>query len=197
MQVQPGTDVFSSRHDAIIERIRRLRLRVTPQRVLVMEALSSAGGHMTADAIMRWTAERYPAINLATIYRTLDVLTSAGLVTQTDLGGDATYFELVGDSLHHHLVCQHCGVVTDVDDAILAPVRERVLREKGFLASARHMAIFGVCRGCHEAQRAQAVTLAGHALGVADVAGEADDADDAEMPPSDALDGAGIPGMGA
>jgi Fur family ferric uptake transcriptional regulator len=138
---------------ALAARLRHLGLRVTPQRLLVMEALSADGGHMTADEIMRWTAERYPAINLATIYRTLDLLTSVGLVTQTDLGGGASTFELMGETLHHHLVCSTCGGAIEVDDTLLVPLRERVLREHGFRAVATHMAIFGTCRACLAASR--------------------------------------------
>lgn len=142
-----------AQHEEISRRLRHLGLRVTPQRLLVMQALASGGGHLTADEIMRWTAERYPAINLATIYRTLDLLTSVGLVTQTDLGSGVAHFELVGDSLHHHLICEHCGAMMEVDDALLAPVRERLLRDHGFRASARHIALFGTCTCCLEASR--------------------------------------------
>ncbi len=138
---------------ALVGRFRRLGLRATPQRLLVLEALATNGGHMTADEIMRWTCTHYPAINLATIYRTLDLLASVGLVTQTDLGGGAAQFELVGESLHHHLVCERCGAVADVHDSLLAPIRERLLEEHGFRASSRHMAIFGTCRACLEAER--------------------------------------------
>jgi Fur family ferric uptake transcriptional regulator len=141
--------------DALIERFRRLRLRVTPQRLLIVEALATNCGHMTADEVLRWAAERYPAINLATVYRTLDLLASVGLVTQTDLGGGATQFELVGDSVHHHLVCERCGAVSELDDSLLAPMRERLLLELGFRASSRHMAIFGTCAACLAAGRGQ------------------------------------------
>ena len=146
-------DGATTSRDALIQRFRHLGVRVTPQRLLVMEALTTNSGHMTADEIMRWTSERYPAINLATIYRTLDLLASMGLVTQTDLGGGASMFESVGDTLHHHIVCEGCGVVTEIDDALMAPMRERLLREYGFRASARHVALFGLCAGCLKAQR--------------------------------------------
>jgi len=147
---------ITPQREAFIQRFRHLGLRVTPQRLLVMEALATSGGHMTADAILRWTAERYPAINLATIYRTLDLLASVGIVTQTDLGGGASEFEIIGDTLHHHLVCERCGSVTEVDDALLVPMRERLLRDYGFRASARHIGLFGVCKACLEASRAHA-----------------------------------------
>ncbi len=124
-----------------------------------MQALASGSGHLTADEIMRWTAERYPAINLATIYRTLDLLTSVGLVTQTDLGNGVAHFELVGDSLHHHLICEHCGAMMEVDDALLAPVRERLLRDHGFRASARHIALFGTCKYCLEKSRGKELPI--------------------------------------
>jgi Fur family ferric uptake transcriptional regulator len=130
------------------ERLRRMRVRVTPQRLLVLQALSTHGGHMTAEEILQWAARRYPAINLATIYRTLDLLTSLGLVAQTDLGSGAAYFELVGDDPHHHLVCEQCGAVTQLDDALLLPLRDALLREYGFAANPRHLAVFGLCRVC-------------------------------------------------
>lgn len=147
------SDTINQQHGALAERLRHLGLRVTPQRLLVMEALSAGAGHMTADEIMRWTAARYPAINLATIYRTLDLLASVGLVTQTDLGGASSTFELVGETLHHHLVCSSCGAAIEVDDALLVPLRERLLHEHGFRADATHMALFGTCRACLEAGR--------------------------------------------
>jgi Fur family ferric uptake transcriptional regulator len=123
--------------------------------VLVMEALSSKSGHVTADEIMRWVSARYPTINLATVYRTLDALASAGLVTQTDLGIGAAYYEMVGDTLHHHLVCDRCGAVTEVEDSLLVPLRERLLRDYDFRAAVNHLAIFGTCRACREASRGQ------------------------------------------
>ncbi|HEX8034703.1 MAG TPA: Fur family transcriptional regulator [Ktedonobacterales bacterium] len=149
----------SAQQEELGRRLRHLGLRVTPQRLLVMQALASGSGHLTADEIMRWTAERYPAINLATIYRTLDLLTSVGLVTQTDLGSGVAHFELVGDSLHHHLICEHCGAMVEVDDALLAPVRERLLRDHGFRASARHIALFGTCKHCLEESRGKSTAL--------------------------------------
>ena len=136
------------------DRLRRLGVRVTPQRLFVLEALGLRSGHLTAEEIMRWTSRRSPAINLATVYRTLDLLVSIGLVTQTDLGGGASTFELVGDSPHHHLVCERCGLVTDVDDSLVAGLRAQVLERYGFRAQSRHMAIFGTCRVCLEREHA-------------------------------------------
>lgn len=148
-----GAGYGAERHEAPTERLRRLGVRVTPQRLFVLEALERASGHMNAEEIMRWASRRYPALNLATVYRTLDLLTSIGLVEQTDLGGVAA-FELAGDAPHHHLACERCGGVIEMDEALLEGLRAEALRVYGFHARPRHLAIFGVCRGCWEAELA-------------------------------------------
>lgn len=141
-------------HEDYTERLRRLGVRVTPQRLFVLEAMQLTGGHMTAEEIMQWASRRYPALNLATVYRTLDLLTVVGLVAQTDLGGGAASYELVGDSPHHHLACERCGGVIEMDEALLEGLRAEALRVHGFHARPRHLAIYGVCRACWDAERA-------------------------------------------
>jgi Fur family ferric uptake transcriptional regulator len=103
---------------------------------------------MAAEEVMRWAAPRSSGLNLATVYRTLELLVSLGLVAQTDLGGEATAFELVGGAPHHHLVCESCGAVIEMDDGLFQSLRSDVLRRYGFDARSRHIALFGVCRDC-------------------------------------------------
>jgi Fur family ferric uptake transcriptional regulator len=143
----------SAPQESLTDRLRRLRVRVTPQRLFVLEALELNSGHMTAEEIMRWASRRYPALNLATVYRALDLLTEVGLVAQTDLGGGAASYELVGDAPHHHLACEGCGAVIEMDEALLEGLRAEALRVYGFHARPRHLAIFGLCQGCWEAGR--------------------------------------------
>jgi Fur family ferric uptake transcriptional regulator len=129
-------------------RLRRQGVRVTPQRLIVLEALAAQGGHIAADEILQWALARYPAINLATIYRTLDLLISIGLVAQTDFGSGVSHFELVGDAPHHHLVCEHCHAVFEVDDEALHSMQQSIMRDYGFLTNTRHLALFGSCQRC-------------------------------------------------
>jgi len=131
-----------------MDRLRHQGVRVTPQRLIVLEALAAHSGHISADEILQWATARYPAINLATVYRTLELLVSIGLVAQTNFGSGTSFFELVGDAPHHHLVCEHCHAVLEVDDDVLLAVHERLLCDYGFLTNPRHIAIFGACREC-------------------------------------------------
>lgn len=142
-------------YQGYVERLRALGVRVTPQRVMVLEALAGRDGHMTAEEIMQRVAKRHPGMNLATVYRTLDMLVSLAIVAQTDLGGGASSFELVGAEPHHHLVCEECNAVAELDDELLAPIREQLLRQYGFQMRSRHIAIFGLCRACRLATSAR------------------------------------------
>lgn len=142
-------------HEDYTERLRRLGVRVTPQRLFVLEALELTGGHTTAEEVMRWVSRRYPALNLATVYRALDVLVSVGLVAQTNLGGGASYYELVGDSPHHHLACERCGQVIEMDESLLTSLQDDALRIYGFHARPRHLAIFGLCQECYLTEHPQ------------------------------------------
>jgi Fur family transcriptional regulator, ferric uptake regulator len=125
-----------------------LGLRVTPQRLLILEALQSSTGHVTAEEIHSLIVEAYPNLNIATVYRNLDVLVAAGLLTETRLAGKYLYYELSPGSRHHHLVCERCGHVAELDDVLVEPLRQAIARQYGFTARVEHLAVFGVCRGC-------------------------------------------------
>lgn len=127
-------------------------LRVTPQRLLVMQIVDEGHGHLTADAIGARIRERFPAIHQGTIYRALALLREAGLVSETHLSDRAAVYELVGTRPHHHLVCDRCGGITEIDDAPVAALRADLAQRFGFHARTDHMAIAGLCRDCRMRQ---------------------------------------------
>ena len=128
--------------------------RLTPQRLLVLEALRDAGGHHTAEALYARARERYPYVRLATIYRTLRWLTGVGLVSETDLGGGQSEYEYLRGARHHHLVCLRCGGETAFDDALVAPLAAALRERYGFAARIDHLAVFGRCQRCLAAEPA-------------------------------------------
>jgi len=122
--------------------------RPTPQRLLILEVIGDADGHVTADEIYQRVLEVYPCINVSTVYRTLEALKDLGIVTETNMGDGRRQFELRERGQHHHLVCKSCGAVEEIDDAAFAPVRAYALERHGFRAEMEHYAIFGLCSGC-------------------------------------------------
>ncbi len=123
-------------------------MRVTPQRLMILQVIDEGHGHLTADQIGDRIRAKFPAIHQGTIYRTLEVLREAGLVSETHLGDRSAVYELVGSHPHHHLVCDNCGQVIEIGDAMLAPLRAALFNQFGFRARTEHFAIFGLCADC-------------------------------------------------
>jgi Fur family ferric uptake transcriptional regulator len=122
--------------------------RLTPQRMLVIEALHSADKHISAEEIYEHLHSRYPYANICTVYRTLELLKKLDLVTETDFGEGRVRYHVAEKGHHHHLVCRSCGKVIDLEELVLHPLKETLLQEYGFDADLRHLAISGVCSGC-------------------------------------------------
>ncbi|MBE9513519.1 MAG: transcriptional repressor [Dehalococcoidia bacterium] len=122
--------------------------RLTPQRMLVIEALHGADSHISAEEIYVQLHRRYPYSNISTVYRTLELLNRLGLVTETDFGEGRVRYHVAEKSHHHHLVCRTCGRVIDVDESVLSPLKDTLLRECDFAAELRHMAVPGECGEC-------------------------------------------------
>jgi Fur family ferric uptake transcriptional regulator len=128
--------------------IRSSGYHLTPQRLFILELLEASDGHVSAEEIHSQVRRRYPRLHISTIYRTLDMLKKLGLATETDLGDGKLRYHLHEKGYHHHLICEKCGGVEELDEAVLAPLKAALLRKHRFRADLRHLAIFGRCRGC-------------------------------------------------
>jgi Fur family ferric uptake transcriptional regulator len=139
-----------SGHFKLIEDLRQQGYRLTPQREMVLEAVHESQGHVSAEEIYAKVQARNPCVSISTVYRTLELLKELHMVCEIDLGEGHICYELAGERRHHHLVCQQCGEVLEVDDEVLAPLRDTLRREYGFEADLDHLAIFGCCRSCQK-----------------------------------------------
>ena len=138
------------RHRDIISKLSEKGYRLTPQRMMVLDAIENSGNHISAEEIYAQIAEKYPHVNISTVYRTLDLLKRLGLVTETDLGGGRLRYHPADKGHHHHLVCQECGRIIDLDESVLYPLRETLRREYKFDADLGHLGIFGRCARCRK-----------------------------------------------
>jgi len=124
--------------------------RLTPQRMMVIEALHSADEHVSVEEIYSQLRARYPYANISTVYRTLELLKELGLVTETVLGDGRVRYHPADKGHHHHLVCQKCGRVIDLPESALFAMEETFLRDYHFKPDVTHLAIFGLCSDCQQ-----------------------------------------------
>ena len=134
----------------IVTRLSKQGYRLTPQRLMILSAIENSDDHISAEEIYTQVVAKYPYVNISTVYRTLELLKGLGLVTETDLGEGRVRYHPADKGQHHHLVCQECGAIIDLDESVLAPVKDVLLKEYGFMADLRHLAIFGRCVKCKE-----------------------------------------------
>jgi Fur family transcriptional regulator, ferric uptake regulator len=128
--------------------LRRAGQKVTPQRLMVLTALRHRDGHATANEIFAQVRETYPYVDISTVYRTLASLKDLRLITETDMGTGDLHYEWAGATPHHHLICQQCQGVEDLDHEHMVALGQTLQSVYGFEANLDHFAIFGVCREC-------------------------------------------------
>lgn len=121
--------------------------RTTRQRSAVLAALRTAPGPVSAQDLH---AQLGGAVGLATVYRALQGLADAGQVDVFRRENGEALFRLCNPVHHHHLVCQGCGQVEEIDACEVAPWAERVATRRGFSVTGHQADIFGLCPGCQE-----------------------------------------------
>ncbi len=129
-------------------KLSELGYRLTPQRVMILSAIENSDDHVSAEEIYTQVIAKYPNVNISTVYRTLELLKQLGLVTETDFGEGRVKYHPANKGHHHHLVCKECGTIIDLDESVMVPVKDALLREYKFIADLEHMAIFGRCVNC-------------------------------------------------
>jgi Fur family ferric uptake transcriptional regulator/Fur family peroxide stress response transcriptional regulator len=132
--------------DNVEARLRGAELRLTPQRFAVLEYLTRAGGHPTADQIAAEINRRFPRASRATVYNALKALRDAGLVREVATEEALTRYESNVEP-HHHFVCRACGRIEDVPpETFKAP--GRVALEGGHEVEAVEVVLRGLCGAC-------------------------------------------------
>lgn len=119
---------------------------MTPQRQLVLDAVRELG-HATPEMICGHVRRTAPAVNITTVYRTLELLSEVGLVRHVHLGHGAPVYS-AQDHEHLHLVCHDCGGVVEAPRDLLDDVAVAVQSRWGFELDAAHVALSGRCGTC-------------------------------------------------
>lgn len=129
------------------EELRAKGYRVTPQRQLVLEAVTNLE-HGTPEEICAEVQRTARGVNISTVYRTLELLEELGLVKHAHLGHGPPNYHLAAEAEHIHLVCRDCGTVNDVDPAAASGLAERLRGDFGFETDVHHLTVYGRCKEC-------------------------------------------------
>ncbi len=137
------------RLNAFRDRCALLGLSLTPQRLAIYQLLASTGEHPGAEDIYQSLKPSIPSLSRGTVYRTLALFESHGLVSRVHVGSDQARFDANLDD-HHHLVCVRCQRVADFRHPRLDALPHDVA-PGGFRVLGHRVHLLGLCDACQQA----------------------------------------------
>jgi len=132
------------------EYLKEQGLKNTNQRNIVAEVFFGAQGHLSAEDLYKKVSRKEPGIGLTTVYRTLKLLTDAGLAAERRFGGEPSgMYEKEEDGKHHdHLICTRCGKIIEFKEPKIEQMQEEVASRYGFTVEDHRMELYGICHTC-------------------------------------------------
>jgi len=137
------------------DRLRAAGERVTPQRLLVAEALAATDRQLTAEQLWHRLRRRSPQIGRATVFRTVEALVAAGVARRFELENHVYGYAACDPGHHHHLACSVCGRVEEIDEGYVSPVATRVASDTGFVIDDARLDFYGRCARCAAGREAR------------------------------------------
>jgi len=131
----------------IIQKLKAAGLKITPQRLAVLEAVKSFDGyHPTAEDVYKKVKEKYPAISLSTVYRVLDKLVEIGEIKEIVVSSSERRYDS-RKGAHYHFVCKNCKRIFDVSPDMVKIIWEKPLEGKKILN--QNFVVVGLCENCY------------------------------------------------
>lgn len=123
------------------------KLSMTRQRRVIMEELQKVTTHPTADQIYTMVRKRIPRISMGTVYRNLDLLAQAGLISKLEQAGAQMRFD-GNPANHYHIRCIRCHRVDDLPPGTVMVTDEEVEKKTGYQIAGHHLEYNGLCPAC-------------------------------------------------
>lgn len=130
--------------------IRAMNLKVTDQRLAILESLHEGRAHVTAQEVYEIVSAKHSDIGFATVYRFLRTLTEHSFVTEVRMGGLPARYELTPKSHHDHLTCVACGKICEFENHHIEELQEKVAKQFGFALTSHVLELYGVCPDCQK-----------------------------------------------
>ncbi len=122
--------------------------RATSTRRTILQTLVDHGSdHTSAEQLLAIVQQSHPDVAPSTVYRFLDDLESMGLVDHVHLRQGTAVYHFT-ERTHDHLVCDACNAVIEVPSDTFRALRQKALKDFGFVVPPRHFSLAGLCRDC-------------------------------------------------
>lgn len=147
---RPGRSIAESAEMRVFRKyLEGHHFKQTPHRALILETFIANEGHRSVEDIHRDVRERDPKVGYTTVYRTMKLLSDAGLAREVDLGDGMTRYEHLYNHKHHdHMICTECGRSIEFLNPEIEKLQDAASRKLGFKVLDHRLQIYGVCGAC-------------------------------------------------
>ena len=129
--------------------------RMTAARRAIIEVFANSRGHLTAEEVFWKVKTIYPAVGIATVYRTLEFMVQQGFLAKYSINNVFKYELLDEDNPHHHhLICVKCGKIEDFSDfldeekELVEKIEKKIEKKYKFKVQSHRLDFYGVCEEC-------------------------------------------------
>jgi Fur family ferric uptake transcriptional regulator len=140
--------------NALKEDLKKKGYKLTPQRRSIVDTIiENEGQHLTAEEIYDKVKRDCPEIGLATVYRTILLLEELGVISRLDLNDGCSRYEILHSNenhRHHHLICNNCHKVSEVQDDLLEELEMSIEKQYLFKILDHSVKFYGICDECQK-----------------------------------------------
>ena len=145
----------SEEQEVLLKHIQKRGLKRTAQRDLILDIFLRTEEHLSSEDLYRLVQKDDPSIGQTTVYRTLKLLTEAGLAREVRFGDGRTHYEHNYKHEHHdHMICSECGRIIEFFSAELEAIQDAMAAKHRFEVTQHLLRIIGVCAECRRAMKA-------------------------------------------
>ena len=140
--------------NALKEDLKKKGYKLTPQRRSIVDTIiDNEGNHLTAEEIYDKVKKSCPEIGLATVYRTILLLEELDVISRLDLNDGCSRYEILHSNethRHHHLICNACHKVSEVQDDLLEDLETSIEKQYRFKILDHSVKFYGICDECQK-----------------------------------------------
>ena len=158
----PKKEKFAKEKEIFLEHIQKAGLRRTGQRDLIMDIFLRTEDHLTSEDLYWLVQKEDPTVGHTTVYRTLKLLTEAGLAREVRFGDNKTYYEHHYNHQHHdHMICTQCGKVIEFFSEDIENLQDQMAEKFKFQPTHHSLRMWGICSECQKKESEASTTPSG------------------------------------
>ena len=145
---------MTEEQEVFLKHIQKQGLKRTAQRDLILEVFLRTEEHLSSEDLYRLVKQEDASIGHTTVYRTLKLLTDAGLAREVRFGDGRAHYEHNYKHQHHdHMICSECGKVIEFFSAELEAIQDAMAARHRFEITQHLLRIIGICAECRRARK--------------------------------------------